>query len=153
MIFRHTDTPENVDLRDSTPAERELEDPALCIRYEGRELLPLKTSEGIIFIQQKYLAPMDSLKYLSLHERRSRNGTVYVAAKVGMMIQAIIMPVDVVSETLINRLEGLTAQCRTALAKKALMQAEEEARNGMEQGTLFQVDQDTGEVLEEGAGE
>ena len=139
MLFRHAKAPESINWDDADKSERQLDDPKLCVRHECREMLPLRTSDGIIFIQEKYLAPLDNLDYMRLYERRSESGGVYIVAKVGMMIQAVIMPMDVVNENFVEKLEELTAMCRAALRKKNIMQAErdqEEQDRG--QGTLFQ---------------
>ncbi len=72
------------------------------MRYDGRDLLPLETSAGISFIQEKYLAPLDSLEYMQLFERRSTDGGLYIVAKVGMIIQAVIMPMNLPNETFMD---------------------------------------------------
>lgn len=150
LTFRHSDAPESINWEDTDPVERQLKDPKLCVRYEGRELLPLETSAGIIFIQEKYLAPLDNLDYMHLYERRSRDGGVYIVAKIGMVIQAVIMPMDVVSREFVDRMEELTALCLSALRKKDWMQAQkdrEERDNAVdqEQDTLFQDGEAAGE--------
>lgn len=138
MTFRHAPAPESINWDDADQAERQLDDPKLCVRYECREMLPLRTSEGIIFIQEKYLAPLDNLDYMHLYERRSKGGGVYIVAKVGMMIQAVIMPMDVVNEDFVDKLDELTAMCRAALLKKNMMKAErDQEKQDQGQGTLF----------------
>ena len=59
---------------DTDEKEQKIDDPKLCVRHEGKEMLPLRTSAGITFIQEKYLAPLDSLDYLRLYERRIDGG-------------------------------------------------------------------------------
>lgn len=142
MIFRHTVAPESINWEDSDQEERQLDDPKLCLRYGGREVLPLRTSAGITFIQEKYLAPLDSLEYLRLYERRSRSGGVYIAAKIGMVVQAVIMPVDIVNEDFVDKMDELTEMCRAALLKKNQMQAERDRG----QGTLLSEGEDDGEA-------
>ena len=109
LIMRQEDAPVAFSMDDTDRTERELADSLLHLRYEGRELLPLRTSAGVVFIQEKYLAPLDDTDYMRLYERRTESGGVYIVAKIGMVIQAVIMPVDVVSEKLIGRMEELTS--------------------------------------------
>lgn len=143
LIFRHDKAPDNINWKDADPLEYSLGSPKLCVRWEGRELLPLRTSAGITFIQEKYLAPLDNLDYMSLYERKSKGGGLYIAAKIGMMIQAVIMPMDVINRDFVDSMEELTALCLTALRKKDLMQAErEQVARDREQGTLFQENGD-----------
>lgn len=151
MTFRHATAPESINWDDADQEERQLDDPKLCVRYECREMLPLRTQEGIIFIQEKYLAPLDNPDYMRLYERRSRSGGVYIVAKVGMMIQAIIMPMNVVNEDLVDKLDELTAMCRTALQQKNMMRTErEQANQNQDQGqdTLFHEGENAGEGAE-----
>jgi hypothetical protein len=138
-------------LKDVDQYELEVAQPALVMRYEGMELLPLKTSAGLVFIQEKYLSPLDELEYMRLFERRSGGGGVYIVAKVGMLLQAVILPVDVVCDRLVYQLGELTELCRDAMVENNLS-AWKEDQNDPETGrqrSLFQVDEETGEVVEE----
>jgi len=154
LIMRQEDANSHITWGDTDPTERQLEDSMLHLRYEGRELLPLRTSAGIVFIQEKYLAPLDDMEYMQLYERRAGDNGVYIVAKVGMVVQAVIMPMDVVSKDLIERMEELTDLCRMALTKKNFMRGERErAEVDRDQSTLFQVDESTGEITGEGGQE
>lgn len=142
MIFRHNHAPGDINWEDTDPEERRVEDPKLCVRYEGRELLPLRTSAGITFIREKHLAPLDNLDYMNLYERKLKSGGVYIVAKIGMMVQAVIIPIDVVTDDFVDRLDELTGMCRTALLRKSRMQAERDRGDLAEavdkgQNTLF----------------
>lgn len=117
-LFRHRQAPGDINWGDTDTEERQLTDPKLCLRHEGRELLPLRTTAGITFIQEKSLAPLENLEYLRLYERRLRSGGVYIVAKVGLVVQAVIMPVDVVNEDFVREMTELTELCRAALMKK-----------------------------------
>lgn len=118
LIIRHDNTPDSINWEDSDPTEYQIDDPKLCVRYNGWELLPLCTSHGIIFIREKYLAPLDSLEYMRLFERKSKSGAVYIVAKVGLVIQAVIMPTDIINEEFVEKMGELTEMCRIALMKK-----------------------------------
>lgn len=151
LVFRHNDVPEGIDLEDVSNGEMRLDEPKLCVRFEGKNLMPLQTSAGITLIQEKYLAPLDGAEYMQLYERRSPDGGVYIVAKVGMIVQAVIMPFDAVSEGLVEKLDQLTKQCRYALARKERLRQEAlSATDGQEN---YQVDKSTGEVIEEGGQE
>lgn len=145
LIFRHDKAPDTINWDDNAPGEYQLDDPKLCVRHEGRDMLPLRTSAGITFIQEKYLAPLDSPEYMHLYERTSRGRGIYIVAKVGMMIQAVVAPMDVVNKDFVDRMEDLTGLCRVALRNKNRAQSERD----QDQGTLFQVGEDAGEGAEE----
>ena len=153
LIMRRDDVPDSMDWGDTAPLERQLDDPKLCVRYDGMDLLPLETSVGVTFIQEKYLLPLDGLEYMRLYERRGRNGDLrYIVAKIGMMIKAVIMPMDLPDKDFMDALDDLMHQCRDAMRIKALVPKPERIPE-QEPGPLFQVDKSTGEVVGEGAGE
>ena len=150
MIFRHTPAPVDINWEDTDTEEWKIDDPRLCVRHEGREMLPLRTTAGLTFIQEKYLAPLDNLDYMNLYERRSKSGGVYIVAKIGMMVQAVIMPMDVVTDDLVDRLDELTRMCRSALLRKNWSktgQEQAERADAVDKGqdTLFQEGADAGE--------
>ena len=149
LVMRRADVPDSMDWEDAAPLERQLGDPKLCVRYDGMDLLPLETTAGVTFIQGKYLLPLDGLEYMRLYERRGRNGDLrYIVAKIGMIIQAVIMPMDLPDNDFMDALNDLTRQCRDAMQKKVLVPQQDNALE-REPGPLFQVDESTGEVLGE----
>lgn len=148
LIMREMDAPDTMNWEDTAPLERQLDDPKLCVRYDGRDLLPLETTAGVTFIQEKYLLPLDGLEYMRLYERQSTSGGLYIVAKIGMILQAVIMPMDLPDKDFMETLNDLTSQCRDAMRKKALIPKRESVAE-QEPGTLFQEGGDTGE----GAGE
>ena len=152
LVMRRADVPDSMNWEDTVPLERQLDDPKLCVRYDGRDLLPLETTAGVTFIQEKYLLPLDGLEYMRLYERQSTSGGLYIVAKIGMILQAVIMPMDLPDKDFMEALNDLTSQCRDAMRKKALIPKQESVPE-RETGPLFQVDASTGEVVGEGVGE
>lgn len=155
MVMRQVAAPETMNWDDTDPLEKQILEPKLCVRYDGMDLLPLETSAGVTFIQEKYLAPLDNLDYMQLFERRGQDGGLYIVAKVGLVIQAVIMPMTLPDEVFMDLLERLTDQCRGAMRRKSMTQP---IGPDTEQSTLFRVDESTGEVLnfpggQEGSGE
>ena len=149
LVMRRADVPDSMNWEDAAPLERQLDDPKLCVRYNGMDLLPLETSAGVTFIQEKYLLPLDGLEYMRLYERRGRNGDLrYIVAKIGMIIQAVIMPMDLPDKDFMVLLDDLMRQCRDAMRKKALIPKRESVAE-QEPGPLFREGGDAGE----GAGE
>lgn len=73
-------------------------------------------------------------------------GTPYIVAKAGFLLQAVIMPYDVISQQFVDNLKRLTEQCALSLdlreREKALARAAEP-----EQFSL-NVDPATGEIVE-----
>lgn len=146
-LFRHSPAPAGVNLDDTDPAERLLDDGDVSIIYGGSVLKPLITRRGITFIQSKYLAPLeDVLEVVQLFERVTPDGLSYIVAKTGLLMAAVIFPYSVINEKFVARLEELSAECRRALALK---EAAERRQNDSTQATLFNVDESTGEIVGE----
>ena len=149
LIMRQMDAPDTMNWEDTDPLERQIGDPKLCVRYDGRDLLPLETTAGITFIQEKYLLPLDGLEYMRLYERRGTDGGLYIVAKIGMILQAVIMTMDLPDKNFMELLNDLTSQCRDAMRRRALAQRKDAALE-QEPGPLFR---EGAEAVEEGAGE
>ena len=149
LVMRRADVPDSMNWEDTAPLERQLDDPKLCVRYDGRDLLPLETTAGVTFIQEKYLLPLDGLEYMRLYERQSTSGGLYIVAKIGMILQAVIMPMDLPDKNFMELLNDLTSQCRDTMRRRALAQRKDAALE-QEPGPLFR---EGAEAVEEGAGE
>ena len=93
-------------------------------------------------------------KNIAIFERYSDDGdilTPYIVAKAGFLLQAVIMPYDVINQQFVESLQDLTRECEFSLSEKE--RREREARDRFaftepEQCSL-NVDPDTGEVVEE----
>lgn len=113
---RRLTMPDALNVNDTDPAERVLHDDDFSIIYGGTELKPLKTRNGIAFIPQKYITPLeDVLDVVQLYERVTPDGQTYIAAKTGLLIAALILPYSVVNEKFVNRLEEVARESRRAL--------------------------------------
>ena len=98
IIFRHGPAPEGINLDDVDPTERRLSDDGLSVVYDGGILKPLQTRNGISFIQNKYLSPLeDVIEMVQLYERATPQGTPYIVAKTGFFLAAVIMPYSVLN--------------------------------------------------------
>lgn len=113
IYFNVIDTLDNINLEHIDKYETQLEPSHFEIHYAGKVLQPLLTSLGIIFIDTKYLAPLED--DVELFERISEVGTQYIVAKLGFMIVAVIMPTNVISESLVEKLFDVARQCKIAL--------------------------------------
>lgn len=143
---------DNYFFEDTDATERHVEREGISIIYSGRTLKPIRTTRGLVFIESRYLAPVaDVLDVLELYERRTTDGAPYIVAKAGFLLQAVIMPYDVINQQFVESLQALTRECEFALSEKE--RREREARDHFtatepEQFAL-NVDPDTGEVVEE----
>ena len=133
---RRLTMPDALNVGDTDPDERILKDDDFSITYGGTQVKPLKTRNGIIFIQQKYLAPLeDVLDVVQLYERVTPDGQTYVAAKAGLLIAAVIFPYRLVTEKFVNRLEEITRESRRALNEPPPVRM---AERDHDQGSMFE---------------
>lgn len=146
---RSTGIPEGISLDDVDETEKPVEREAISIVYSGKTLKPLRTRRGLVFIESRYLSPVsDVLDVLELYERITPSGTPYIVAKAGFLLQAVIMPYDVINQQFVGKLEELTRQCAISLDLRK-QEAERANADAPEQYSL-NVDPETGEIIGEG---
>lgn len=119
LVILCEDMPEIIDVADKDPKETLLEEKEMTIGYNGMQIIPLRTKDGIIFIGEQFLEPLaDEIDLLNLYERKTPKGVSYVAVKAGMMLRGIIAPYDVVTDKkFITQLELLLIDSKRELEK------------------------------------
>lgn len=140
IIFRHeAELPSSYNFNDVAPGENIVERGPVCITDAGRSLIPYATSQGVVFIDAKYLQPLADIEndMLELYERKSKNGQIYFAAKTGFMLVGIILPVDVINVAFVSRLKTLAVQCDIALFNMRSAEREKAKVESEDQKTLF----------------
>ena len=122
--------PAGISFEDTDATERQVEREGISIIYSGRTLKPIHTTRGLVFIESRYLAPVaDVLDVLELYERRTTDGAPYIVAKAGFLLQAVIMPYDVINQQFVESLQALTRECEFTLT-----------RNGFQQVTGYNIE-------------
>ena len=85
IYFNHSALPESLNVEDWCRSEVRAEDMDVTISSGGKVPMPLRFPGGLLFIQSKYLGPLeDQMDFLELYVRRSDSGGRYVVAKTGM---------------------------------------------------------------------
>lgn len=88
----------------------------------GDALVSLRTREGVTFIEEKYLKPLEPGENgdCMLYERTDSHGHVYIAAKQGMMLEAVILPqCGVLKPDWLDDLQSLVSALRQTYEKEA----------------------------------
>lgn len=149
-LVRVRNIPEGINFDDTDESESMIEQSNLSIVFSGKTLKPLQTRRGLVFIESRYLSPVsDVLDVLELYERFTSSGTPYIVAKAGFLLQAVIMPYDVINADFVERLQRLAQQCAVSLDLRRQEQAAENAAAGDPAQCTFKVNTSTGEVLDE----
>lgn len=111
----HRDMP--LDVSDSNPLDSPVENMGMSLFCHGKELIPLRAKDGILFIQRQYLRPMaDEADLIELYEREAA-GIRYIVAKAGMFIQAVILPINVLNKAFVNLLGDIHKECKAELER------------------------------------
>lgn len=146
IIFRHQHAPEGINISDTDPTEHRIDEESLSLVYDGGVLKPLQTRNGISFIQNKYLSPLeDVIDMVQLYERETPQGMTYIVAKTGLFVAAVIMPYNVINEKFVYHLSALARQCSRALAEKKIDRPATEAIDKTQH--RINVDESTGEII------
>lgn len=121
MQWRFSDAPPGAgvyDIRDIIDNERECTVPSMAVRYGGgKVMIPMETATGVEWINAAYLAPLDE-DGLTIWERRTTDGRPYFAAKNGLELHAIILPLDVIDANMVEDLHRLAAMCKLTLVNR-----------------------------------
>jgi hypothetical protein len=131
LYFSHSEVSPKLNYDDLDDGESILDKEAVSLEYGGREIRPMYTSGGLEFIDCDYLTPLaDVAGMMELYERMSADGGVYFAAKVGMVLVGIIMPLSIIEERFVERLETLTSKSKIALAAKREAESKKKEADG-----------------------
>lgn len=131
--------PEAISFTDTTETENPLELGTISICARGRALSPLKTSLGIIYINQKYLKPFsDAENGVQLYERYTPDGEIYIAVKEGFLLTGIILPYDIVTKEFVDELKTIYELSSLAAENKRLHRLETEEPEQIDLGDYIE---------------
>jgi len=143
MHFSHTQLPASINVEDVLQGETMLDKEAMTLGYGGRVVRPLVTRGGLEFIDNELLSPLsDVADVLELYERRTDEGGVYFAAKAGLMITGVIMPLNIIELKLVESTEALALKLRAAFDVKV---AADEARAKERNAAQMKLNEGEGE--------
>ena len=141
--LRHEAMPEGLNVEDNIDAEQPLELPEDNIKTGGRVYIPFNTSAGVKLIDRANFAPIaDVANQITFFERRTPEGGVYIACKVGFVLHAVIMPGLAVDAAFARRMEILAQRCRYAYQLTQMRFRNADA-------TAQRIDPDTGEIVDD----
>lgn len=133
FYFEERPLPAYLNFEDGDSSEQMLERGSIAFIAEGRALEPLKTSQGIAFINSRYLKPFSNEPNgYELYERMDENGRIYIAVKAGFILLGVIAPYDLVGDKFIQTLETILELSRVAWFNKAQKRSEAMAQMSMD---------------------
>ena len=120
-VDEKTELPPYLDISDAYPGEKEIAQEKISFNYYGKTLLPFRGSQGVIFLDKKYLEPLTDAKHgFTLFERVFADGRSYVAVKDGMLLSGIILPDDAASAELADLLVNVGELVAVSAENKAV---------------------------------
>ncbi len=106
LVVDQGDIEEFFDVSDGA-ADNEVQLMPPAMMTGGNLLTPIMTSQGIAFFNAEYLKPVSDCEDLSLYERYTESGELYLVAKSGMMVEAVVMPENMSGDRGKNLLDSL----------------------------------------------
>lgn len=103
--------PEGFDFSDTIPNESQYQPiENIVITYGGKQLIPLRRTAEILFINKEHLSPLKDLEkdVMYFFSRRSGDGKTYIAVKIGFEVRAIIAPCDYINKDFSDILAGIS---------------------------------------------
>ena len=76
--------------------------------FSGKMIYPTITSQGIAFYDADAFNPVKDIEDLRLYERYTKKGELYFVAKAGMMVEAVILPLNIKAKELLERMTQIT---------------------------------------------
>ena len=131
FYFEERELPSFINFEDGDESEEMLDRGSIAFCAQGRTLEPLKTSQGIAFINTRYLKPFtDSQAGYELYERTDKLGRPYIVVKSGFVLLGVISPYDLVNEGFVQTLEEILNLSKVTLFNK---QEKSQATDGYKQ--------------------
>ena len=108
IAFQISDMPSTVDVSDAVENETQCEVIDISIYFGGKRLIPIKTSEGIVYIDKEHLAPIGDLEMdMVFFFERNTDGHRYIVVKCGFNVVAILVPQPVITEKFCETLKEI----------------------------------------------
>ena len=100
--------PVHINVADCDEGEVVLYRESVELTYHGKTLIPIRGSQGVIFLEKKYLQPFTDVKDgVNLSERSFSDGRPYVVVKEGFLLVGVILPAEIASPELADLLANL----------------------------------------------
>lgn len=123
FYFEERELPSFINFEDDDDTERMIDRGTMALCAHGRTLEPLDTSQGVTFINTRYLKPFADVDAgYELYERVDKLGRPYIAVKTGFVLLGVISPYDLVNEEFIKTLENLITRVFVPSASEGAIQ-------------------------------
>jgi hypothetical protein len=142
-FYSYEEMPVHISFEDTVQEEYQIEKYNLSISYNGMQLRSLHTFNGIVFIESQYLSPLvNVLDNVEFYVRKKPSGEIYIVAKTGFLIAAVIMPEVVLTDDFMDLLDKLKSGCETAREYASRRKVDQKSKQ-------IPYDKETGEIIDQ----
>ncbi|MBQ9269694.1 MAG: hypothetical protein IJ206_09290 [Oscillospiraceae bacterium] len=114
--------PDSLDFRDDIDDEIRIETFYWPVVRNEETIYVFGTEgNGVLFVKEDYIAAAGESGYRTYFERRTReSGNPYIAVKNGVMLEAIILPVNILTESVVQDYRDLAFRMQKELINRGL---------------------------------
>ncbi len=109
---------DGMNINDYSQNEEEIKDTDMQFVNGMGTVRAMPTSEGEIFVLEKYLDVVQDGETINLYLRSSDNNSPYIAIKSGFILMGMVMPTTIVNADFIKKLREITMRCEAAMRNK-----------------------------------
>lgn len=109
--------PNKYNYADSVENEKIIPQCPIEIIVGDKRLISYSTSQGIAFLDKRYLAPFSDMDegMLRVFERYTAEGDLYFVVKNGLMLVGVIEPANVINSEFVANINAMAKACTIAL--------------------------------------
>ena len=123
QVVERDELPEGLFFGDVDVAENQIFREKIQLHPHGLDAVSFRTQAGVTFIDPKYLSPITGMETdgnVCVYERVTKDtGMVYIAVKRGMLLEAIILPMQVLARDWVEDLTELVTAIRLTYNREA----------------------------------
>ncbi len=123
QILETQEMPEGIYLGDVDWCENQIFREKIQLQPNGLDVIGYRTQAGVTFAEEKYLSPITGIGTdgnVCVYERVSKEtGKIYIVVKRGMLLEAVIQPVQILTKDWVEDLAEITAAIRVTYNREA----------------------------------
>ena len=112
LILTENALPEALCFEDASVEENVVLPDKIQLQPHGEATTSFRTQNGVTFVKSRYMDKISANEDTMIYERVSRDGYIYLAAKEGMLVKALILPMICPSKDYISDAEELVQVLR-----------------------------------------
>jgi len=130
LFIGHDKTPPHINFSHADEKEYIIDPEKFTLGYDNHIVKPLITRRGLALVDCDWLTPLSDVEdNLELYAREDPSGQIYFAAKLGLMVVGIIMPMKHVEARIAHAVEDVAGLMRAALVEAERREGTDDAES------------------------